>query len=385
MNTGMQPNEFGVANSSRRNFLRASAGLLLAMGAVARSAPSAAASTGPRGAIYIPARAYNAYQAWQHYDHDTTRRDVKFARSLNLNALRVWLSYEFWLHEPHELQRCFVDFLNVCSAAEIRVMPVLFEGDGVEPTHPNIVDTNPLRASDMLSPSTAVVRNRRLWHKPLQFVDWFMQHFRNDRRLLAIELNNEPFGQARHLFAHAMMAHAAKDRGSIPLSIGGTNLAQSKAFIDAGADILQTHPDFPASRGQMEKVIQRALAAEKTLHRPVWLSEWQRVRSGASGWGHKPLGKNEWQPDYASLASTIRSAGVGNFFWSLMLKPAWLLAQRQKGTLNGVFHEDGAVWSVADARAISGNPHFHAVERKAWPRWARSIPKSLGLPEVVIG
>ena len=385
MKTGFQQHEFAAPICSRRNFLRGSAGLLLTAQTAAWGNKSATLPARPHGAIYIPARAYNAYQAWQHYDHDTTRRDLRFARSLNLNALRVWLSYEFWLHDPHELQRRFLDLLNLCSIAEIRLMPVLFEGDGVEPTDANIADTSPLHASDLLSPSGAVVGNRRLWNKPLRFVDWFMQHFRDDRRLLAIEINNEPFGRARHLFAHSMMAHAAKVRGSIPLSIGGTNLAQSRAFIDAGADILQTHPDFPASRLDMETVIQHVLNAEKVLQRPVWVSEWQRVRSQASGWGRRQLGNNEWQPDYASLAPAIRRAGVGNFFWSLMLKPAWLLAQRRKGTLNGVFHEDGAVWSLADARAISGNSHFHAVERKVWPHWARSIPKSLGLREIVAG
>ncbi len=383
MNTGFVQCAWGASTCSRRNFLQTSAGVLLATQTAAWGGKSATLPLRPQGAIYIPARAYNAYQAWQHYNHDTTQRDVRFARSLNLNALRVWLSYEFWLHDPHELQRRFMDLLTICSAAEIRLMPVLFEGDGVEPTALNIADTSPLRASDILSPSTDVVGNRRLWKKPLRFVDWFMRHFRDDRRLLAIEINNEPFGHARHLFAYSMMSHAAKERGAVPLSIGGTNLAQSREFIDAGADILQTHPDFPASRRQMDMVIQHILAAEKSLKHPVWISEWQRVRSGASGWGRKALGINQWQPDYASLAPTIRRARVGNFFWSLMLKPAWLLAQRRKGTLNGVFHEDGAVWSLADARAISGNADFHAVERKAWPHWARSIPKSLGLPEII--
>ncbi|HZE17136.1 MAG TPA: hypothetical protein VE197_16360, partial [Mycobacterium sp.] len=66
----------------------------------------------------------------------------------------------------------------------------------------------------------------------------------------------------------------------------------------------------------------------------------------------------------------------GNFFWSLMLKPAYSLTQRRRGLLNGVFHEDGAVWSKKDARslkAMSGDSTFHGRERKEWPDWAKEV------------
>ncbi len=333
----------------------------------------------PRGAIYIPARAWNAYQIWQSYDAQIIRRDIGYAKSLRLNALRVWLSYEFWLADSAALLQRFDHFLHTCGAAGIKVMPVLFEGDGVEPTPRHIADTHPLTASDLLSPASQIVNNPRRWHRPIKFLDWFLKRFSNDRRLLAIEVQNEPWGEPRHRFAEAMMRHAAHRRGAVQLSIGGANISQSMAYLNAGADILQTHPDFPASTAALHKVLHDIHRAQRTLGKPVWLTEWQRIRTGGSGWGNQRLTGNEWEPDYASMAPLIRGSGVGNFFWSLMLKPAWLLAQRRKGTLNGVFHENGAVWSLADARAISGNPHFQAIERKAWPRWAEIIPESLGM------
>ncbi len=378
---------------NRRRFLRRSIAALAAIGPVTAAVGAEkypAAPLGgkdpestrllPYGAIYIPARAWNAYQMWQHYEPDITQRDLRFAHSLRLNGLRVWLSYEFWLKDSAALQRRFAHFLNSCHGVGIKVLPVLFEGDGVEPTAAHIADVHPLTASDLLSPSSPVVMNPRLWHGALKYLDWFMDHYRNDQRLLAVEVQNEPWGLARHRFAQAMMRHAAKHRGTAALSIGGANLKQSMAFIDAGADILQTHPDFPASVEAVHRTLRGSILAQKSLKKPVWITEWQRIRTGASGWGNKELNGNQWEPDYASMAPMIRAAPVGSFFWSLMLKPAWLLAQRHKGTLNGVFHEDGAVWSLRDARAISGNTHFQAVERKAWPRWARAIPQSLGMP-----
>jgi hypothetical protein len=86
----------------------------------------------------------------------------------------------------------------------------------------------------------------------------------------------------------------------------------------------------------------------------------------------------EWQPSYQAYAELLNKHNVGAFFWSLMLKPAYLPGQRRKAVLNGLFHEDGAVWSLEDARAISGNAAFHATERKEWPTWAKIIPEVYG-------
>ncbi len=390
------PGDTDRTTVNRRKFLQGAVAGIAALGSVTATAAanteekyttalrgsgdSAATRSLPYGAIYIPAQAWNAYQMWQHYDPKMTLRDLGFARSLRLNALRVWLSYEFWLTDQAALRQRFEHFLNSCHAVGIKVLPVLFEGDGVEPTAAHIADVHPLTASDLLSPASSVVMNPRLWHGPLKYLDWFMDGYRNDHRLLAVEVQNEPWGAARHRFAEAMMRHAAKNRGTTPFSIGGANLKQSMAFIDAGADILQTHPDFPASVEAVHHTLHRTIMAQHSLKKSVWVTEWQRIRTGGSGWGNKALSGKQWEPDYASMAPLMRAAPVGSFFWSLMLKPAWLLAQRRKGTLNGVFHEDGAVWSLRDARAISDNAHFQAVERPAWPRWAQAIPQSLGMP-----
>ena len=57
-------------------------------------------------------------------------------------------------------------------------------------------------------------------------------------------------------------------------------------------------------------------------------------------------------PDYASLAPTIADNDVCSFFWCLMVKQAYLPTQRSNGTFNGLFYEDGSVYSQADLEAI---------------------------------
>ena len=106
-----------------------------------------------------------------------------------------------------------------------------------------------------------------------------------------------------------------------------------------------------------------AALMDRVTAKPVLLTEWQRLRPHALGWAEEKLAGDEWQPAYRTMAPIVQSYPLGNFFWSLMLRRAYLPPQRKNGTINGVFHEDGAVWSLADARAISGDERFSAEER----------------------
>ncbi len=198
-----------------------------------------------------------------------------------------------------------------------------------------------------------------------------MSRYADDERLLAIELINEPYLPDRRMeFARDMFRRAAGLRGRVPLSVGCSNLAENMFFLELGLDVLQFHENFPSDRHHFRQNLAHARIAAWILDRPIWLTEWQRLRSRNSGWDGGWLDPGERTSDYAGLADIVNDSGLGAFFWSLMVKPAYLLPQRRIGTINGLFHEDGAVWSLADARAISGNPGFNAPERRECPPWA---------------
>ncbi|MBQ2461684.1 MAG: hypothetical protein II504_04510, partial [Clostridia bacterium] len=56
--------------------------------------------TGIRGAVYFPARAYNAYQTYSLFDAAVIDRDFGYAQQAGINALRMFVSPEFWAEEP---------------------------------------------------------------------------------------------------------------------------------------------------------------------------------------------------------------------------------------------------------------------------------------------
>jgi hypothetical protein len=330
-----------------------------------------------RGALYVPARAWNTFQMWHNYDEKVIERDLGYAERVNINAIRTWVSFEQWHEDPEKLERSIDHFLNAADDRGIRVLFGLFESVGKEPSEKNLHDHDPLTAPPVQSPSSDVIVNEDKWDEPREFVRWFMKRWKDDDRLLGIEAMNEP-GWLPNMkkFAGGMFETIAENRGSVPLTVGSTSLANNADYVDWGADILQFHYNFPSNKQVYHDLLPDAKQLGEDLDMPVYLTEWQRIAN--YGWGSTDT-VDQWQPDYASIAPTIHQHGVGNFFWSLMVKPAYVRYMRKRGIINGLFHEDGTVWHKDDAEAIkamSGESDVSDLqERQEWPEWAMKIKR----------
>ena len=328
-----------------------------------------------RGALYVPSRAWNTFQMWHNYDEKIIERDLGYAERVNINAIRTWVSFEQWKENPQKLEQSISHFLNAADDRGMEVLFGLFESVGKEPTEEHLHDTDPLTAPPVQSPSSQIVVNEDKWNVPRTFVRWFMDRWKDDDRLLAIEAMNEP-GWLPNMkkFAGGMFETMAENRGSVPLTVGSTSLANNADYVDWGADILQFHYNFPSEKDVYHDLLSNATQLGEDLDMPVYLTEWQRIAN--YGWGSNET-VDEWQPDYASIAPVIHQHGVGNFFWSLMVKPAYVRYMRKRGIINGLFHEDGAVWHKDDAEAIkamSGESDVSDLEqRQQWPQWAAKI------------
>lgn len=353
----------------------------LAVAALAMTSTSiaAAAPTGAKvrvdnpatitGAIYIPFEAYNAPQMWKNFNAAETDRDFGYAQELDLNALRVWASYEYWKMAPDKLQANFDQFLAIAKKHGIRILISLFENDGEEPTQANMWATDPVHGIDVKSPGDAIAKGPASgWDGPRGFVTWFMNRYRDNDGLIAIEVMNEPNPTQKGVvgsvpFAQSMFKTAKSLQGSVPLTVGSARIAQAKDFLPLGLDVIEFHQNFPQDTARMKHDIEEAMAVGKQVGKPVWLTEWQRTRPTATGFDDKPIGAAERGVDYSSLAPTVNAYPVATFFWSLMVKRAYLRVQRTKGTVNGMFWPDGSVISLKDARAIANNPDLQLKEK----------------------
>ena len=327
-----------------------------------------------KGAVYIPARAYNAYQMWNEYSEQETLRDISYAVKLGINAFRIWISFEYWKVNKEKFHKSFDNFIENTSKARIMVMPSLFEDCGRETSKETLEAKDPLLATAVKSPGSEVTSNPEKWDDCYEFVKWFMSIYKDDKRLLAIEVMNEPHinlnNKTENLcFARAMFKYAREHSGNLPLTIGCINLEHNLYFMEYGLDILQYHDNFPKSVEAFEKELFVAKETEMILGKPVWITEWQRVRTSGPGWNKSDIPEEDKLPDLSSLADSIKKYNVGSFLWSLMLKPAYLPAQRLNGTINGIFHEDGAVYSLADAQAVADDTSLDLEEKRTMPEW----------------
>lgn len=314
--------------------------------------------TGIKGAVYFPPRAFNAYQTWANYDRHRTHRDMVLAHQLGLNALRVLTSYEYWRENRTGFRDRFEHFVDVARLFDISVVPVLFESIGDPPTRENLTDTAIETAFAVCSPDRSVITQPWRWGGPARFVQWFTARYGSHKRILAVEIMNEPGAWwPRVAFCRTMLRAARASNDDVALTMGCRSLEDNERY---DLDVLQFHYNIPPSADHMRRKLREAARVRERYGRPVWLTEWQRTREEPP---------DRMVPNYESLAPVIRESDLdGDFLWGLMLKPAYMEIPRQHGRLNGIFHEDGTPYSAADARAIAGQDGFEA-ERHSWPRW----------------
>jgi len=205
------------------------------------------------------------------------------------------------------------------------------------------------------------------------------QEYAEDDRLLATEIMNEPGDvQPRRDFVFDALRTVRDAAPDAVLTMGTKDVQYSLLYDrDGDLDAYQFHMNLPLNPARAEKYIadQRARVDEASERngnqsseqdrKPLWCTEWQRTLEEPP---------SRFAPNLASLAPTmndLREEGTidGDFFWSLMLRPAYLRNPRQKGRVNGLFHADGSVYSNLDAEVVAGRsldlPGRHSFP-KSW-------------------
>lgn len=321
-----------------------------------------------RGAVYFPSRAYNAYQTFTMFDPKEFERDLGYANLADINAYRLFLSYHYYLEDRESFFEKTETMLELAHKHSIRIMTVLFEDCGVEFDEKSANNRNPYTAVCIRYPGKEIEHDRERFPEVKVYLKDFMERYRDDARILAIEIMNEPHKETGNVeFARYIAEYVNSIRGCIPLTIGCIMPVHNLYFADL-IDIYQFHDNFPTSPEAFRAVVTEAKHIESVTGKPFWITEWQRLREKGPGWGQADIPEEYKLPKLSSLANIIREAGIGSFFWSLMVKPAYLPEQRINGTFNGLFHEDGSVYSAEDFAAVSGKEWDKKVFA-ALPAW----------------
>ena len=78
---------------------------------------------------YSWVRGVNYYQCGE----EQLRRELGYGKRVNLNAVRIWLDRVWYERNPEAYLKNLVDYVRICYDCGYQVMPILFNGNFLDP------------------------------------------------------------------------------------------------------------------------------------------------------------------------------------------------------------------------------------------------------------
>lgn len=252
---------------------------------------------GVRGANYVPSTAVNDAQFWEEFDEPTIDRELGLAESLGLNSVRVFLQYLVFEHEPDSMIERFDTFCGIAHRHGMTVLPVLFDDCfGPEPHLGPYPDPVPNVHNSRWCSSPGRTRMGLQYRPALRrYVEAFVGAFRDDARVLAWEIYNEPKSEPPTVALQGeAFSWARRMNPTQPLTAcwSGTYLS----------DIVNVH--LYTSPSDQPDQVERILTSAASFGKPVLVTEF--------------LGR----PHRGTLEETLplfAEHGFGWYFWELMI------------------------------------------------------------------
>jgi len=260
------------------------------------------------GFNYLPRTAVNWTELWQEesFDLATIEQELAWARDVGFNALRTNLQFLVWADEAAGFRARLDRFLGVASRCGIRAVLCPFDDCAFSGREPYLgPQDDPVpgvhNGGAAASPGRAVVRDRARWLELERYVRDVVGHFRDDARVLAWDLYNEPgndFVFTRRvasdpddpLWPHSMAlarasfgwARAARPTQPLTSAVWSLEWRTRETPLVELSDFVSFHSYLP-----LEHVA--ALVDElRTAQRPVVCTEWLARGLGSNVATHLP-------------------------------------------------------------------------------------------------
>lgn len=149
------------------------------------------------GANFIPSTAINQLEMWQETSFDTTTidRELGLAASIGMNTMRVYLHDLLWDQDSTGFVKRINTFLEISEKHKIKPMFVLFDSCwdpfpklGVQRAPAPFVHNS----GWLQSPGLEVLKDSTQYPRLERYVKGVIQNFRDDKRVLAWDVWNEP-------------------------------------------------------------------------------------------------------------------------------------------------------------------------------------------------
>lgn len=149
------------------------------------------------GSNFVPAYAVNEIEMWQAstFDPKEIDRELRWAQSLGMNTMRVFLHNLLWEQDPKGFKHRIDVFLEICARHKIRPIFVLF--DSVWNPNPHLGPQPAPRpgvhnSQWVQSPGAKALENPADYPQLEAYVKGVVGAFGKDNRVLAWDIWNEP-------------------------------------------------------------------------------------------------------------------------------------------------------------------------------------------------
>jgi hypothetical protein len=149
------------------------------------------------GANFVPSSAINELEMWQAatFDTLTIARELKWAASLGMNTMRIFLHDILWQQDPQGFKKRINTFLRIASRYNIRPLFVLFDSCWDPFPHPGKQhEPAPFLHNSgwVQSPGADALKDSTQYPRLRKYVTDIVTSYARDNRVLGWDLWNEP-------------------------------------------------------------------------------------------------------------------------------------------------------------------------------------------------
>ncbi len=273
---------------------------------------------------YSSIRGVNYPGGWRE-DSATVVRDLGYAKRLNINSLRFWLSYRGYRQNPQEFLDRVETFIRIAHRMGFTSLPILFNGNGLDPA-----TLKPDFRKEGDEYVTAVV-NRLKKNPGLIMWDIMNEPEMNDY-IQQATTEEEP---ARKAEIGDFVRHYVTLVNKLDPVTATTVGYGTSSWVDQSADLVDviTYHDYMPTRALVEANLQHALDVAKAN-------------------GNKPVVNTETAciaraNPYDMVLQIMDEHRVGWYVFQLMITGYW-------GPVHGIFYPDGTIRDPSIVAAVMG-------------------------------
>lgn len=157
------------------------------------------------GCNFVPSTAINQLEMWQAetFDPATIDRELGYAQGIGMNTMRVFLHDIAWREDPQGFYSRVDEYLKIADRHGIKTLFVIFDAVWYPNPHPGKQpDPVPGRHNSgwVQSPGRAYLESPEKQDELKPYVIGLLKRYKNDRRVLAWDLFNEPDNPNRQAY-----------------------------------------------------------------------------------------------------------------------------------------------------------------------------------------